>query len=145
MRNKTPGSPINQDPSPASGQPTVPPLAAPASAATRTNIGKTMKIQGEIHSAGELYIDGQVEGKLETNDRLTVGPDGQVNAGIKAREVIVFGSIRGNVEASDKVVIRTGANIVGDIKTVGITIEDGAYFKGGIDITRPPSAKAPGA
>ena len=56
---------------------------------------------------------------------------------MKAREVVVLGTIHGNVEASDKIDIRKDAKLVGDIKTARIVIEDGAYFKGSIDIVRP--------
>jgi cytoskeletal protein CcmA (bactofilin family) len=75
--------------------------------------------------------------------RLTVGPNGKLQAGVKAREVVVLGTIHGNVEASDKIDIRKDAKLVGDIKTARIVIEDGAYFKGSIDIARPEAARAP--
>jgi cytoskeletal protein CcmA (bactofilin family) len=72
---------------------------------------------------------------------LTVGPNGKLQAGVKAREVVVLGTIHGNVEASDKIDIRKDAKLVGDIKTARIVIEDGAYFKGSIDIARPEISK----
>ena len=100
-------------------------------------IGETMRIKGDIFSAGELQLNGEVEGRMELNNRLTIGPKGKATADIKAPEVDVAGAIRGNVDASARVVLRKGANLVGDVKTAGIVIEDGAYFKGGIDITRP--------
>ena len=72
-----------------------------------------------------------------------------MKANIKAQEIIVFGTIKGNVESESRVSLRTGATIVGDIKTAGIVIEDGAYFKGGIDISRgegvKPAPKSQGA
>ena len=107
---------------------------APAPGATR--LGKSVKIIGEVTSDEELYLDGDLEGSLELNNRLTVGPNSTVKANIRAQEVIVFGTIKGNVESESRVSLRTGASIVGDIKTAGIVIEDGAYFKGGIDISR---------
>jgi cytoskeletal protein CcmA (bactofilin family) len=70
-----------------------------------------------------------------------VGPHGKLQAGVKAREIVVLGSVHGNVEASDKIDIRKDARLVGDIKTARIVIEDGAYFKGSIDIARPEAAK----
>ncbi len=111
----------------------------PAPAPTRSvaTVGTSIKIQGEIFSAEELFVDGEIEGKLELEHRLTVGPNGKVSANVRAKEVDVHGSIRGNVDATDKVTIRSGARIMGDVKTAGIIIEDGAYFKGGIDIARP--------
>ena len=107
-----------------------------------TIFGKSMKIIGEVSSDEELYVDGELEGKLDLKNRLTIGPESKVKANIRAREVIVFGSVRGNVEAEARIALRAGATIVGDIKTAGIIIEDGAYFKGGIDISK---ADAPNA
>ena len=108
-----------------------------------------MKIIGEVTSDEELYLDGDLDGKLNLRNRLTVGPNSKVNANIKAQEIIVFGTIKGNVESESRVSLRTGASIVGDIKTAGIVIEDGAYFKGGIDISKggdtKPEPKAQGA
>jgi len=101
-----------------------------------------MKIIGEVTSDEELYLDGDLDGKLNLRNRLTVGPNSKVNANIKAQEIIVFGTIKGNVESESRVSLRTGASIVGDIKTAGIVIEDGAYFKGGIDISKGGEGKS---
>jgi len=102
------------------------------------NIGKSVTIKGQILSREDLTIDGEVEGTVEAQEnRLTVGPNGKVVAGIKAREIVVFGTIHGNVETTDKIDIRKDAKLIGDIKTARIVIEDGAYFKGNIDITKP--------
>jgi cytoskeletal protein CcmA (bactofilin family) len=107
-------------------------------------IGKSVMIKGQIFSREDLTIDGEIDGSVELNEhRLTVGPNGKLQAGVKAREVVVLGTIHGNVEASDKIDIRKDAKLVGDIKTARIVIEDGAYFKGSIDIARPEAAKAP--
>src|SRR5260221_173392 len=111
------------------------------------SIGKSVTIKGQIFSREDLVVDGEIEGAIELNDhRLTVGPNGRVRAGIKAREIVVLGSIDGNVEALDKIDIRKDAKLVGDIKTARIVIEDGAYFKGSIDIVKaetPKPAQAP--
>jgi cytoskeletal protein CcmA (bactofilin family) len=96
-----------------------------------------MRIKGEISTHEELLVDGEVEGSLESHSSLTVGPNGKVRANIKAREVVIFGQVRGNVEVSEKIAIREQGSLVGDIKTAGISIDDGAYFKGSIDIVRP--------
>jgi cytoskeletal protein CcmA (bactofilin family) len=135
-----------------------PPMStAPAAAASHhvsdsrgpAIIGKSVMIKGQIFSREDLTIDGEVEGSVELHEhRLTVGPHGKLQAGVKAREIVVLGSVHGNVEASDKIDIRKDARLVGDIKTARIVIEDGAYFKGSIDITRPETTKpaaAPGA
>jgi cytoskeletal protein CcmA (bactofilin family) len=107
-------------------------------------IGKSVMIKGQIFSREDLTIDGEIDGSVELHEhRLTVGPNGKLQAGVKAREVVVLGTIHGNVEASDKIDIRKDAKLVGDIKTARIVIEDGAYFKGSIDIARPEAAKTP--
>ena len=95
-----------------------------------------MTVKGEVHSREELYVDGEIQGSIELQHRLTIGPNGKVNANVKAREVVVHGVIQGNVQAVEKIILREKASLVGDIKTAGIVIEDGAYFKGSIDITR---------
>src|ERR1700689_2940393 len=122
-------------PTPASTPPPAPAQTAARSTSDSTVFGKTMRIVGEITSDEELYVDGELEGSLELRNRLTIGPTGKIKANIKAQEVVVFGSVRGNVEAENRISLRAGATIVGDIKTAGIVIEDGAYFKGGIDIS----------
>ena len=109
-------------------------------------IGKAVKIVGQIYSREDLYVDGDVEGTIELMEhKLTIGPNGKVHAGIKAREVVALGVIQGNVEASDRIEIRKDAKLVGDIKTARIIIEDGAYFKGSIDIVKVESKAAPSA
>jgi cytoskeletal protein CcmA (bactofilin family) len=105
-------------------------------------IGKAVKVIGQIFSREDLYVDGDVEGTIEALEhKLTVGPNGTVQATVKAREVVALGSIKGNVEATDKIEIRKDAKLTGDIRTARIIIEDGAYFKGSIDIVKPEPAK----
>lgn len=101
-------------------------------------VGKSVKIVGQIFTKEDLYVDGDVEGTIESLDnKVTVGPNGRVQASIKARDVIILGQVQGNVETSDKVDIRKDAKLVGDITTARISIEDGALFKGSIDIKKP--------
>ena len=108
---------------------------------TRNNnatIGKAVRIVGQIFTKEDLNIDGDVEGSIESTDsKITVGAHGRVQAGIKAREVVILGSVQGNVEASDKVDLKKDAKLVGDIISARISIEDGALFKGSIDIRKP--------
>jgi cytoskeletal protein CcmA (bactofilin family) len=105
-------------------------------------IGKAVKVVGQIFSKEDLYVDGEVEGTVEALEhKLTVGPHGNMRAAIKGREVAVLGNVQGNVEATDKIEIRKDAKVVGDIKTARIIIEDGAYFKGAIDIVKPEPPK----
>jgi len=109
-------------------------------------IGKGVSIKGQIWSKEDLVIDGEVEGTVEAHDhRVTVGPNGRVQAGIKSREIVAQGNIHGNVEATDKIDIKKDARLVGDIKTARIVIEDGAYFKGSIDIIKNEPKAQPAA
>jgi cytoskeletal protein CcmA (bactofilin family) len=113
-------------------------------------LGKSVIVKGQIISREDLTIDGEIEGTVELHDhRLTVGPNGRVVASIKAKEVVVLGTVHGNVETADKIEIRKDAKLMGDVRTARIAIEDGAYFKGNIDITRaearPSAQPAPAA
>jgi cytoskeletal protein CcmA (bactofilin family) len=106
-------------------------------------IGKAVKVVGQIFSKEDLFVDGDVEGAIELNEhKLTIGPNGKVNSAVKAREVVVLGSIQGNVDAAERLEIKKDARLVGDIKTARIVIEDGAYFKGSIDIVRVEQKQA---
>ncbi|HZT29645.1 MAG TPA: polymer-forming cytoskeletal protein [Bryobacteraceae bacterium] len=114
----------------------------PDTRAGSATIGKAVRIVGQIFSKEDLYVDGDVEGTVELLEhKLTIGPNGKVQASVKAREVVALGTVQGNVEAADKIEIRKDAKLVGDIKTARIIIEDGAYFKGSIDIVKPEPAR----
>jgi cytoskeletal protein CcmA (bactofilin family) len=109
-------------------------------------IGKSVVVKGQVFGREDIYVDGELEGSLELLEhRLTIGPHGKVHAGIKAREVVIVGTVHGNIEATEKIDIRKDAKLVGDIKTARIVIEDGAYFKGSIDIQKPEVSRAPAA
>ncbi len=121
-------------------RPTEPRVEAPRGG--NANIGRSVVIKGQIYGREDLTIDGEVEGTVELQEhRLTVGPNGKVVATIKAREVVVLGTVHGNIETREKVDIRKEAKLVGDIRTARIVIEDGAYFKGNVDIMRAEVAK----
>jgi cytoskeletal protein CcmA (bactofilin family) len=122
-------------PQPISHQPAA--TITPPRQSQKAIIGPSMHIKGEIRSDEELMIDGEVEGIVECGSLLTIGRNGKVRSNIRAREVVIFGSVKGNIEAIEKLAIRDQGSLVGDIKTAGISIDDGAYFKGSIDISRP--------
>ena len=128
-------------PAPTPAAPSSAPTSAPAvtMSAPRQSavIGPSMTIKGEIRAREELLVDGDVEGTLESHSVITVGPNGKVRGNIKARQASIFGSVRGNVEVVEKIAIREQGSLIGDIKGAGISIDDGAYFKGSIDIIRP--------
>ncbi len=151
-----PGSPNPQTPEPT--RPTQPspsfeatparpvaPSASPVAAAPagdQATIGKSLILKGELSGSESLYIDGKVEGAINLpGNRVTVGRNGQVAANIMAREVVVLGKVRGNIQASDRVDIRSEGSLTGDVTAARISIEDGAFFKGGIDIRKPGAAE----
>jgi len=108
------------------------------------HIGKSVVIKGELSGSEDLYIDGQVEGTIElTGNNLIIGPNGQVRANVNAKGVIVKGKLDGNIRASERAELHKSAVAVGDIVTQRVAIEDGAYFKGRVDIQRE-SGKAEG-
>jgi cytoskeletal protein CcmA (bactofilin family) len=104
----------------------------------QATIGKSLVVKGEVSGSESLYIDGKVEGAINLpGNRVTVGRNGQVAANISAREIVVLGKVRGNCQASDRVDIRSEGSLTGDVIAARISIEDGAFFKGGIDIRKP--------
>ena len=108
-------------------------MSTPASGLAQ--IGKSVVIKGELSGSEDLYLDGHVEGSIALKgNSLTVGPHGQVKATVDARGVVVQGKLEGNVQASDKVELRKSAVVTGDITTQRISIEEGAYLKGKVDI-----------
>jgi cytoskeletal protein CcmA (bactofilin family) len=101
------------------------------------HIGKSVIIKGELSGSEDLYIDGHVEGTIELrNNNLTIGPNGQVKANVNAKGVTIQGKLEGNINATDRTELRKSAIAVGDITTQRVTIEDGAYFKGKVDVQR---------
>jgi cytoskeletal protein CcmA (bactofilin family) len=104
-------------------------------------LGSTFTIKGEISGDEDLQIDGKVEGPISLrNHRLTVGVGAKLNSEINAREVVVYGAANGNVRVRDRVEIKKNGEVIGNITTSRLSIEDGAYFKGSIEIERSKSA-----
>jgi cytoskeletal protein CcmA (bactofilin family) len=143
---QTPGSrPTTPEPErPVMSTPVAPAMPEPAAlrpvtttTADQATIGKSLVIKGEVTGSESLYIDGRVEGSINlAGNRVTVGRNGVVSANINAREIVVLGKVRGNLTASDRVDIRSDGSLTGDVVAARISIEDGAYFKGGIDIRK---------
>ncbi|HEY1263692.1 MAG TPA: polymer-forming cytoskeletal protein [Terriglobales bacterium] len=113
------------------------PRPVSSSTADQATIGKSLVIKGEVTGSESLYIDGRVEGSINlAGNRVTVGRNGVVSANINAREIVVLGKVKGNLTASDRVDIRSDGSLTGDVVAARISIEDGAFFKGGIDIRK---------
>ena len=142
-------TPTPEPPRPAPPAPAFePPGRTPPPTGDQATIGKGLFIKGEITGSESLFVDGKVEGSITLpGNRVTVGRNGQVAANITAREIVVLGKVRGNVAASDRVDIRAEGALTGDVTAARISIEDGAFFKGGIDIkkadAKPGVAAAP--
>jgi cytoskeletal protein CcmA (bactofilin family) len=134
----TPSAPaitMANEPTPVAPRPVATTTTTTADQAT---IGKSLVIKGEVTGSESLYIDGRVEGSISlAGNRVTIGRNGVVAANINAREIVVLGKVRGNLTASDRVDIRSDGSLTGDVVAARISIEDGAFFKGGIDIRKP--------
>jgi cytoskeletal protein CcmA (bactofilin family) len=115
------------------------PLSTTPSGST-ARLGASLHVKGEISGNEDLHIDGSVEGLVQLEDRkLTVGASAKLTADVVAREVVVYGSVKGNLRARDRIEIKKDGSVVGDLTTARIMIEDGAYFKGSIEIDRSAS------
>ena len=133
------------------GSPTTPAATAPlrpvepvresARSSEIATIGKSVVVKGELSGSEDLVVDGEVEGSIALRGQsLTIGPNGRVRANIEARNVILHGRVDGDIHASERVELRKSASLSGDITTARISIEDGAFFKGTIDIQKPEPA-----
>jgi cytoskeletal protein CcmA (bactofilin family) len=119
------------------------PVSAPRNAVLnaqeQASIGKSLVIKGEVIGAESLYIEGRVEGSINLSgsaNRVTVGKNGVVIADLSAREIVIMGKVTGNLVASDRLDIRSDGWLAGDVTTHRISIEDGAYFKGSVEIQK---------
>ncbi len=159
--DKKPHTVPTQNPRPAGVVPAKPKLeseaplrvsASPASHQNQTFLGRSVVLQGELSGKEDLLIEGQFDGNINLQEHcLTIGPQGQVKAEIRARQVVVHGTVNGNISAREKIDIRKTGHVVGDLLAGAIAIEEGAYFKGSIDILREQpqevgrAVSAPGA
>jgi cytoskeletal protein CcmA (bactofilin family) len=115
----------------------------------QATISKGLILKGDVSGSESLFIDGKIEGSIALpGNRVTVGRNGQVAASIAAREIVILGKVQGNISATDRVEIRAEGSLTGDVTAARISIEDGAFFKGGIDIKKvegKPTAAVPAA
>src|SRR5271156_2666299 len=111
-------------------------------------LGSTLEIKGEISGDEDLQIDGKIEGPISLpGHRVTIGRTAQLSSQVTAREVIVYGTATGDLSVRDRVEIKKDAEVMGDITTARISVEDGASFKGRIEIEskKPPVQPDPEA
>ena len=117
------------------------PAAAPSRGQGTATIGKSLKVKGTLGGHEDVYVDGEVEGNIELEENtLTVGPNGNINADVKAKNITVLGRLTGNVFAGERIEIRKTGSLEGDVTSRRIVIEDGAVFRGSIDIVKPEPA-----
>ena len=110
------------------------------------NIGKSVNIKGELSGNEDIYVDGQLDGTIQlSGNSVTVGPNGRVKANITAKNLTVSGTLDGNVHASERTELRKTAVVNGDVQTKRIAIEEGAYFKGKLEILTETKTPAPAA
>jgi len=153
-REKRPRSEVSPDLQPAAPSPTS--ISTPMSSMERpmnetsikaagvasvsprqTQLGKTVVLRGDLSASEDLLVDGQFEGTLSLEDHcVTVGAEGQVKADIRGRQVVILGAVTGKVVAREKVEIRRSGRLIGDVTAGAVAIEEGAYFKGSIDVLR---------
>ena len=119
------------------------PALSSSPARSSARLGSSLYIKGHITGTEDLQIDGKVDGPISLRGHgLTVGPAAQLTSEIHAREIVVFGKVIGNVHARDRVDVKTDGSVIGDISTARISIEDGAHFKGRIEIDPTKSQNA---
>ena len=100
-------------------------------------VGSAVTIGGEIFSQQDLFVDGEVNGTMTLpNHKLTIGPQARVKATIKAQNVVIVGSVEGKIEASERIELRSHSQFIGDVRGPRIVIENGAFIKGNIEVTR---------
>lgn len=142
-------SPVNQNPPPKSSAAAtwegtnamstdaMRPIGGATADRATARLGPSLHIKGEISGNEDLLLEGSVEGLVQLDERkLTVGATAKLTADIIAREVVVYGSVKGNLRAKDRIEIKKDGSVNGDLTTARIMIEDGAYFKGSIEIDK---------
>src|SRR6202047_1605550 len=138
-------APASWEEKPAMSTDSMRPLNA-SSDRSSARLGSSLHVKGEISGSEDLLIDGSVEGLIQLDERkLTVGATAKVTADIIAREVVVFGTVKGNLRAKDRIEIKKDGSVNGDLTTSRIMIEDGAYFKGSVEIDRTSDKESSGA
>lgn len=119
-------------------------MPSPGGSQAASVIGRSMSLKGELTGKEDLVVEGQFEGTIDVAEHtVTVGAQGQVKSEIRARHVVVHGSVTGKITAREKIDIRRTGNVVGDLAAAGVAIEDGAYFKGSIEILREGRTETP--
>ena len=119
------------------------PTPSPTPSEEKTTIGEHISIEGQIKGREHLVIEGEMKGNVEMEKHnFTVGSNGRVDGEIRAQNVSISGQLKGAINAVGKVEVTKEADFFGDIKANSISVEDGAYFKGSIELNREPHRKS---
>jgi len=111
-----------------------------------SSLGSGLKIRGELSGSSDLYIDGEAQGKITLADsRVTIGPNGRVQADIEAREIIIEGTVQGNLKARESVRLGPSSKVQGSVLTPRIGIDDGATLRGKVEMTKAGESKGSAA
>jgi cytoskeletal protein CcmA (bactofilin family) len=123
-------------------QPSVP-KSQPPSAKGQALIGSSIKIEGSLSGGEDLFVEGQIDGKIELDQHnVTIGTNGRIKADIHGRTIIVMGEVKGNLYGSEQILLQKSSKVRGNLFASRVSLEDGADFKGSIDMTSKPAAES---
>jgi cytoskeletal protein CcmA (bactofilin family) len=135
-------NPLTQTPIQPQPQPSAP-QSQPPSAKGQALVGSSIKIEGNLSGGEDLLVEGQIDGKIELDQHnVTIGTNGRIKADIHGRSIIVMGDVKGNLYGSEQIVLRKSSKVRGNLFALRVSLEDGADFKGSIDMTSKPAAEA---
>jgi cytoskeletal protein CcmA (bactofilin family) len=113
----------------------MPPRSSAPSSRDAAVIGPSIHIDGDVRGEEDLLIEGEVSGTVQLkNNSLTIGPNGKVRADVYAHSIYVDGYLEGDLFGSERVNIRKSATVRGNITSPRVSLEDGAKFKGAIEM-----------
>jgi cytoskeletal protein CcmA (bactofilin family) len=123
-------------------QPSAPQRQSPA-AKEHALIGSSIKIEGNLSGGEDLFVEGQIDGKIELDQHnVTIGTNGRIKADIHGRSIIIMGEVKGNLYGSEQIILRKSSKVRGNLFAARVSLEDGSDFKGSIDMTSKPEAEA---
>lgn len=135
-------NPSTQTPIQPSPQPSAP-QSQPPSPKGQALIGSSIKIEGNLSGDEDLLVEGQIDGKIELGQHnVTIGMNGRIKADVHGRSIIVMGDVKGNLYGSEQIVLQKSSKVRGNLFATRVSLEDGADFKGSIDMTSKPVAEA---
>ncbi len=119
------------------------PQSQPPSSKEQALIGSSIKIEGSLSGGEDLLVEGQINGKIELDQHnVTIGSNGRIKADIQGRSIVVMGDVKGNLYGSEQIILRKSSKVRGNLFATRVSLEDGADFKGSIDMTSKPAVEA---